>query len=74
MQGPELNNPGLSEIEEPDYYWEDEKLVFTAAYLKKRGFCCRSGCRHCPYGFKQDQSINPIQDSMAHPESLPASK
>lgn len=25
-------------------YW-----VFTAAYLWDRGFCCDTGCRHCPY-------------------------
>jgi hypothetical protein len=25
--------------------------VFTAEYHKKRGYCCQSGCRHCPYGF-----------------------
>ncbi len=24
-------------------------LVLTAAYLARRGFCCGSGCRHCPY-------------------------
>ena len=23
--------------------------VFTAAYLRDRGACCDSGCRHCPY-------------------------
>jgi hypothetical protein len=23
--------------------------VFTAAYLRDRGTCCDSGCRHCPY-------------------------
>jgi hypothetical protein len=23
--------------------------VFTAAYLARRGTCCDSGCRHCPY-------------------------
>ena len=26
--------------------------VFTAQYLLKRGYCCQSGCRHCPYGFR----------------------
>ncbi|MGD0730936.1 MAG: DUF5522 domain-containing protein [Terracidiphilus sp.] len=26
-------------------------MVFTAAYHLKRGSCCGSGCRHCPYGF-----------------------
>jgi hypothetical protein len=23
--------------------------VFTSAYLVHRGFCCNTGCRHCPY-------------------------
>jgi hypothetical protein len=23
--------------------------VFTAAFLAARGWCCESGCRHCPY-------------------------
>ncbi|MGA7830015.1 MAG: DUF5522 domain-containing protein [Terracidiphilus sp.] len=32
-----------------DYYLEDSKMVFTAAYHLKRGSCCGSGCRHCPY-------------------------
>jgi Family of unknown function (DUF5522) len=34
-----------------DYYYEGRNLVFTAAYHLKRGSCCQSGCRHCPYGF-----------------------
>mgnify|MGYP007059434711 CR=1 FL=1 len=33
-----------------DYYEEDGKVVFTAAYHLKRGYCCNSKCRHCPYG------------------------
>lgn len=24
--------------------------VFTAKFLAARGYCCESGCRHCPYG------------------------
>ena len=32
-----------------DYYLENGLLVFTAAYLRRRGYCCESGCRHCPY-------------------------
>lgn len=35
--------------EEPDYSIENGLLVFTAAYHLKRGSCCGSGCRHCPY-------------------------
>src|SRR5436190_15281590 len=32
-----------------DYYREGEAIVFTASYLLRRGYCCNSGCRHCPY-------------------------
>lgn len=32
-----------------DYYLEKGMLVFTEAYHLKRGHCCDSGCRHCPY-------------------------
>jgi hypothetical protein len=38
-------------VEGIDYYIENGFMVFTATYLRKRGFCCQSGCRHCPYGF-----------------------
>jgi hypothetical protein len=34
-----------------DYYIENGLFVFTAAFLLKRGYCCESGCRHCPYGY-----------------------
>jgi hypothetical protein len=36
-------------LEGTDYYVEDGKYVFTEAYHLKRGTCCNSGCRHCPY-------------------------
>jgi hypothetical protein len=36
-------------LEAEDYYFEGPYLVFTAAYHLKRGYCCGSGCRHCPY-------------------------
>jgi hypothetical protein len=39
-------------IEGEDYYVENGRWVFTAAYHLKRGYCCSSGCRHCPYGEK----------------------
>jgi len=37
-------------LEPEDYYMEGPYMVFTAAYHLKRGYCCGSGCRHCPYG------------------------
>jgi len=37
-----------------DYYLDDQgRLVFTAKYHLKRGYCCQNGCKHCPYGFKK---------------------
>jgi hypothetical protein len=32
-----------------DYYYDRNLMVFTATYLLRRGYCCQSGCRHCPY-------------------------
>ncbi len=33
-----------------DYYYDSlGRVVFTASYHLKRGFCCGNGCRHCPY-------------------------
>jgi hypothetical protein len=40
-------------IEDVHYYKEGDFRVFTEFYLISRGNCCRSGCRHCPYGFQK---------------------
>jgi hypothetical protein len=42
QQEPELQ-------EKVDYYFEDGLMVFTGTFLRRRGHCCESGCRHCPY-------------------------
>lgn len=35
-----------------DYYYNEQGLmVFTAAYHLKRGYCCKSKCKHCPWKF-----------------------
>ena len=36
-------------VEGEDYYLEGAAMVFTARFLLRRGYCCESGCRHCPY-------------------------
>lgn len=36
-------------VEGEGFYWEGEFIVFTREFLIKRGQCCGSGCRHCPY-------------------------
>jgi len=43
-------------VEGEDYYLENGNYVFTAQFLLKRGYCCESGCRHCPYGFKKENT------------------
>lgn len=43
-----------------DYYINEEGYrVFTEHYHLKRGYCCKSGCKHCPYGYdkKTDKFI-----------------
>ena len=52
-------------LEEGDYYLnEDGLMVFTAQYHLKRGFCCGSKCKHCPYGWENVNELpqNNIQD------------
>lgn len=39
----------VADNEERDYYLEGDYVVFTRGYHLKRGWCCGSGCRHCPY-------------------------
>lgn len=37
-------------IEGEDYYINEQGLfVLTESFLKKRGFCCHNGCKHCPF-------------------------
>jgi Family of unknown function (DUF5522) len=44
----------IAPIPEPDeFYYEGPFVVFTEAYHLRRGWCCQSGCRHCPYGFEK---------------------
>ncbi|MEW6735462.1 MAG: DUF5522 domain-containing protein [Acidobacteriota bacterium] len=49
-------------IEGVDFYWEGRYMVLTAQYLLKRGYCCKSGCRHCPYGFDRKSHSSRSQD------------
>jgi len=39
-------------LEDDEFYLSPEGyIIFTEKYLLKRGFCCKNGCKHCPYGF-----------------------
>jgi hypothetical protein len=54
---PPIGRETTPALDEEDYYMEGPYLVFTAAYHLKRGYCCGSGCRHCPY--RQDGIATP---------------
>ena len=49
-----LIEEGLSAAEsDEDCYLDGPYLVFTEAFHLKRGYCCQSGCRHCPWKDKE---------------------
>ncbi len=56
MELDNTNASGQPEDEDEDSYFDGPYLVFTEAYHRKRGYCCQSGCRHCPYGFKKSDT------------------
>ncbi|MCX7728849.1 MAG: DUF5522 domain-containing protein [Bacteroidia bacterium] len=48
------------DLQPEDYYLSEEGyIIFTEKYHLKRGYCCKSGCKHCPYGYdKKTDSFN----------------
>jgi hypothetical protein len=55
----ESTSPEPKFVEGRDHYFENGLLVMTESYLRRRGYCCENGCRHCPYGFvRSSQKID----------------
>jgi hypothetical protein len=42
-------------VEGVDYNFENGLMVLTSRFLKRRGYCCGNGCRHCPYTNEKDK-------------------
>ena len=41
-------------VSDEDFYYTSEGYkCFTEKFHIKRGYCCKSGCRHCPYNYNQ---------------------
>ncbi|HRI62943.1 MAG TPA: DUF5522 domain-containing protein [Polyangium sp.] len=59
-------------VEGVDFYKEGGKVVFTSVYHLKRGYCCNSKCRHCPYGLGVPTAIHINIQGL--PKSLPIVK
>ena len=37
-------------FDKEDFYLSEEGfIIFTEKYHLKRGYCCESNCKHCPY-------------------------
>ncbi|WP_181305141.1 DUF5522 domain-containing protein [Rufibacter sp. XAAS-G3-1] len=42
-------------LEPGDFYFNAQgRMVFTAQYHLRRGYCCGSGCKHCPYNYREN--------------------
>ena len=64
--------PFYDKFEPEDYYLTEEGfIVFTEKYHLKRGYCCHSNCRHCPYRNKNNKQ--PEKDNSSGPEDKPES-
>ena len=49
-----------------DYYLEEGRIILTERYLRNRGKCCGSGCRHCAYepqNQKGNQNLKQYSDN-----------
>jgi hypothetical protein len=64
--------PSVPGLGEDDYYFEGENLVFTAVYHLKRGYCCGSGCRHCPYEHRNVPGVEAADQGADAPEDADA--
>jgi hypothetical protein len=59
---PSPPNPGEAPAApQPDFYLENGLVVFTAAFHIRRGFCCGSVCRHCPYEPKHEAGTTQVR-------------
>lgn len=63
MDNPQPNPTGIPKHAptQPDSYFENGLLVYTAAFHLKRGYCCGSGCRHCPYEPKHVEGTTKVR-------------
>lgn len=46
---PKIASAETSALHPDEFYFEGPYMVFTEAYHLRRGYCCNSDCRHCPY-------------------------
>ncbi len=47
--------PADQKLEQNIHYYFNENglMVFTELYHQTRGYCCKSDCKNCPFGYKK---------------------
>ena len=52
MNDQDYNSSKKKSLEDDDFYYsKDGYIIFTEKYHLNRGYCCKSNCKHCPYGY-----------------------
>jgi hypothetical protein len=46
-----------------DHYWEGSFMVFTESHHLRRGYCCGSSCRHCPFSPRFEKGTTEVKRS-----------
>lgn len=42
------------ELDPSEFYLSPEGyIIFTEKYHLKRGYCCKNGCKNCPFGYNK---------------------
>jgi len=49
-------------IEGVDYFTENGRIVLSREFLLRRGYCCNSKCRNCPYKVNDKISLENLED------------
>ena len=50
------------------FYFEGNKKVMKEEYHIKRGACCGSGCRHCPYSPPHQKLNKILREGIKNPQ------
>ena len=59
-----MTHPASRKLDDEDFYFEGPFCVFTEGYHLRRGYCCESDCRHCPY---RDEDGNILPEARQQP-------
>ena len=47
----------ITKLKKEDFYYSKQGyIIFTEKYHLKRGYCCDSNCKHCPYKKKNKKN------------------